>query len=46
MSQFDILLKEWFDRCLSPGCCYSSNGKPFTSIPENGKLVYQDGTAC
>ena len=44
------LITEFFERCLKPGQCYHgcmTPGRPFTDIsPENGHLVYQDGTAC
>lgn len=43
MTEFDIILKEWFDRCLGLGCSYGSSGEPFTKPPIGGVLIYQDG---
>lgn len=40
------LLKNWCDQTLRPGQCYGSDKTPFTRPPEEGELVYQDGTAC
>jgi len=44
---FDHALKAFFDNNLIPGMAYGTDKKkPFTSRPQDGILVYQDGTAC
>lgn len=45
------ILKKWCDSNLKPGMCYGGSINPITlrvyeSNNREGKLVYQDGTAC
>ena len=45
-SMVKTLLIQWCDKGLGPGKAYgtSKNADPFP--PKDGKLIYQDGTAC
>jgi hypothetical protein len=38
-------VKAFFDNNLKPGMSYLSEGKEFTTVPPDAKLLYQDSTA-
>jgi hypothetical protein len=46
---FEAKLLDFFDTYLLPGMCHCNTfhtiGTPFTTPPEHGILVYQDGSA-
>jgi hypothetical protein len=40
-----LAISTFFEQCLKPGQCYGSSGKPFTVVPNECIVVYQDGIA-